>query len=290
MIITRRFQAMGTQFTFVVEATAEAAAQSLADAEQVVQRLEAKFSRFRPDSELSLLNRTGCAQPSEDLRALTQLALDARADTGGRFDPTIGTAVIAAGYDRTFDDLPTDVGSSRPPVPHTRDVEIDATRGTITLGAHVALDLGGIAKGYAAEMAAAVLYDAGPCLVNAGGDIALRGAPMSGTWLIGVLTPEGDVTLALRDGAVATSGRDRRHWRSDGRSRHHIIDPLTDQPAQTDVMRITVVADTAVTAETRATALFMLGGDAAIANARAFGVAAIVVTERGQTLMTGVSE
>lgn len=288
-MVTHRFQAMGTRFVFVVDAPAEAATRSFNDAERVVRRLEAKLSRFRPDSELSLLNRTGRAAVSDDLRLLTQLALDARAETGGRFDPTVGGAVIAAGYDRTFDDLPADVGRVGPAARHSGQVEIDEATGTIALGAQVTLDLGGIAKGYAAEMAAAVLHDAGPCLVNAGGDIATRGVPASGSWSIGVPTPDGELTIGLCDGAVATSGRDRRQWHSNGRPKHHIIDPHTDQPAQSDVMRITVVAENAVAAETHATALFMVGADDAIDEAQALGVAAIVVTATGRTLVTGVA-
>jgi FAD:protein FMN transferase len=288
-VVTHRFHAMGTRFVFVVDAPAEAVTRSLIDAERIVHRLEAKLSRFRPDSELSLLNRTGRAIVSDDLRLLTQLALDARTDTGGRFDPTVGGAVIAAGYDRTFDELPADVGRVRPPVRHSGEVEIDEATGMIALGALVTLDLGGIAKGYAAEMAAAILHDAGPCLVNAGGDIAIRGVPASGSWSIGVPTPDGELRIGLREGAVATSGRDRRRWHSDGRLKHHIIDPDTDQPAHSDVVRITVVAETAVAAETRATALFMVGADDAIDEARALGVAAIVVAATGRTLVTGVA-
>jgi FAD:protein FMN transferase len=289
MMITHRFAAMGTQFEFVVQATPQAAAQPIADAEGVVHALEARLSRFRPDSELSLLNRAGHARVSDDLYALTQLALDARDDTGGRFDPTIGGAIAAAGYDHSFDDMPTDVGPTRQPVRHTRGVAIDGASGTITLDEHVALDLGGIAKGYAAEMAAGILADAGPCLVNAGGDIALRGTPKSGAWTVGVETPDGDLTLALNDGAVATSGRDRRNWRSEGRLQHHIIDPATDQPARSDVLRITVVAGNAVEAEAHATALFLVGSADAVDEAEALGLTAIVVTDAGRTLVTGVA-
>jgi thiamine biosynthesis lipoprotein len=288
MMITHRFAAMGTDFEFIIEATPHAAAQPIADAESVVHGLEARLSRFRPDSELSLLNSTGRAQVSDDLFVLTQLALDAREDTGGRFDPTIGEAVAAAGYDHSFDAMPADVGPARRPVRHTRGVEIDGASGTITLDEHVALDLGGIAKGYAAEMAAEILADAGPCLVNAGGDIALRRAPTSGPWSIGVETPDGNLTLALRDGAVATSGRDRRNWRSEGRLQHHIIDPATDQPARSDVLRITVVAGNAVEAEMHATALFLAGSADAVEEAEALGLTAIVVTDAGRTLITGV--
>lgn len=288
-MVTHEFRAMGTRFAFVVDSPAGDAAGPIADAERVVHRLEARLSRFRPDSELSRLNRAGRARVGDDLRAVTRLALDARDDTGGRFDPTVGVAVVAAGYDRSFDELAADVGPTAPPVRHDRCVVVDDALETITLGAQVALDLGGIAKGYAAEMAAAVLHDAGPCLVNAGGDIATRGTPASGAWTVGVPTADGEVTVGLQGGAMATSGRDRRVWLSAGAARHHIIDPRTDHPAQSDVVRLTVVGQDAVEAETLATALFMVGGDAAIDEARSLGVPLIVVTEAGHTLTTGVA-
>ena len=92
---------------------------------------------------------------------------------------------------------------------------------TIELEPGFRLDLGGIAKGYAVDRAAELLADAGPCLVNAGGDLAARGR----SWPVGVETADGQITLALEDGAIATSGRDRRRWRRAGAEAHHLIDP-----------------------------------------------------------------
>jgi thiamine biosynthesis lipoprotein len=97
------------------------------------------------------------------------------------------------------------------------------------------------------------------------------------------------MTIALRDCALATSGRDRRRWSSQGIVQHHIIDPQTDLPARGDVLRVTVIAENAVEAETRATALFMVGSAQAFDEAQARGIAAIIVTEAGQTLMTEVA-
>ena len=93
----------------------------------------------------------------------------------------------------------------------------------IELGPNVRIDLGGIGKGYAAARAAQLLSPAGPALVNAGGDIAVVG----GSWPVGVQTADGDLTLQLSSGALATSGRDRRRWRRNGRELHHLIDPKT---------------------------------------------------------------
>ena len=95
--------------------------------------------------------------------------------------------------------------------------------------------------------------DDGPCLVNAGGDIAVRG----GAWPVAV---SDDLTVELTRGAIATTGRDRRRWRRAGEEYHHLIDPCTGRPAETDLLGVTVVADTAVEAEVLAKVAF-LGGE-----------------------------
>src|SRR5581483_11075717 len=132
------------------------------------------------------------------------------------------------------------------------------------------------AKGYAAERAADLLALAGPCLVNAGGDIAVRG----GDWRIGVAD---DVTLALTAGGVATSGRDRRRWRRGDRELHHLIDPETGEPAETDLLRVTAVADDATQAEVAAKWLFLLGED----DAANMGVPCVLVRADGTIRLAG---
>jgi thiamine biosynthesis lipoprotein len=147
----------------------------------------------------------------------------------------------------------------------------------------VRLDLGGIGKGYAADRAADILAAAGPCLVNAGGDIATRG----GTWPVGVETTVGTITLEVTGAAVATSGTDRRTWRRNGTTLHHLIDPRTGAPARSDVVRVTVVAPDAVAAEIAATSLFLAGADGAAAEADAAQLPAVIVDTRGRTLLAG---
>ena len=189
---------------------------------------------------------------------VVELALAARERTGGRFDPTVHDAVVAAGYDRSFEDVvpESDVRCQAPAVAGG-GVSVDGSR--IALEPGVRIDLGGIGKGYAAERAAELLALAGPCLVNAGGDVATRG----GSWPVGVETAGAPLTLELAGAALATSGRDRRRWRRGGRELHHLIDPRTGAPSETDLLRVTVVAPDAVEAEVAAKALFLAGADAA---------------------------
>ncbi len=216
MIERRAFRAMGTEVELLVDASDAEEALDAAEAE--FHRLEAILTRFRPESELSRLNEGGEIEAGDDLLRVTDLALAAREETGGRFDPTVHDAVVAAGYDRTFDELPSD-GAAVSGADCVGTVRLDGRR--IELDPGVRLDFGGIGKGYAAERAADLLAAAGPCLVNAGGDIAVRG----GAWPIGIETGGETLTVELTGGALATSGRDRRRWRRGGRELHHLIDP-----------------------------------------------------------------
>jgi thiamine biosynthesis lipoprotein len=275
----RTFRAMGTDIELLVEA--EGANDALDAAEGEFHRLEALLSRFRDDSELSQLNRDGSIDAGPDLLRVVELALAARERTSGRFDPTVHDAVVAAGYDRTFDELPADGAGELVPVPAGGGVRIEGCR--IELEPGVRIDLGGIGKGYAAERAAEPLATAGPCLVSAGGDIATR----AGSWPVGVETEGGTITLELSGRALATSGQDRRTWRRGGRAMHHLIDPRTGAPATSDIVRITVVATDAVDAEVLATSLFLAGVDGAAAEADAAGIPAVIVGADGRTLLAG---
>ena len=274
----RTFRAMGTEIDLLVDASGATAA--LSAAEDEFHRLEAILSRFRQDSELSLLNRAGRLDAGPDLLRVTELALAAREDTGGRFDPTVHDAVVAAGYDRTFESIAADG-----PEPEARacggEVRID--RGAIELDDGVRLDFGGIGKGYAADRAAEVLAIAGPCLVNAGGDIAVR----DGAWPIAVQTATGSLTVELTSGALATSGRDRRRWQRGGRELHHLIDPATGTSAGGDLVRTTVVASDAVVAEVWAKALFLVGEEAGAAEADLLRLPSVFVSTGGTTRLAG---
>jgi thiamine biosynthesis lipoprotein len=288
-MLRHSFQAMGTDVELLVEADDEAAGRrALLAAEVEVKRLEGILSRFRPDSELSRLNDEGALDAGPDLLRVADAAVSARDRSGGRVDPTVHDAVVAAGYDRSFP-LPPDRtrASAGPPPRCGGEVRIDRRRGRIELGPEVRIDLGGIAKGDAAEQACRALASAGPCLASIGGDLAVRGVPDEGSWTVGVETPGGSLTLALTSGGLATSGRDRRHWRQGGKPRHHLIDPATGRPAQTDLLRVTAVAADAVEAEVHAKSLILAGSRAALAEAEEKGIPCVLVAESGAVHLGG---
>lgn len=280
---------MGTKVElFLAREPDRGSSEALDGAEREFERLEALLSRFRPDSELSQLNAAGRLVVGEDMLAVVELALEARERTSGRFDPTVHDALVQAGYDRTFEEvLQEGHAPAAPPARCGGGVTVDRAYGRIELEAGVRLDLGGIGKGYAADRAAAILSEAGPALVDAGGDIAAIGRPDAIGWRVGIETPAVTMTLALGDGAVATSGRDRRRWRRNGVEQHHLIDPATGRPASGDLLRATVVARTAVEAETLAKSFFLAGERTAIAEAEATRVPCVLVTDDERTVVAG---
>jgi thiamine biosynthesis lipoprotein len=281
-MLHRSFRAMGTEMELLLDADSNA---PLAGAEEELRRLESLLSRFLPGSELSRLNAAGSLDVGPELLELAELALAARERTDGRFDPTVHDALVAAGYDRPFDLL--DPASRPVDTPRARcagAVAVDRHAGRIALEPGYRLDLGGIAKGWAADHVVAFLSESGPALVNAGGDVSAAGA----AWPVGVETPAGTLTLELEAGGIATSGRDRRVWQRDGEERHHVIDPVTGEPATSDVLTVTVAATSAAEAEVLATSLFLAGSlERAAAEADAKAIPAVVVGAGGEVRLAG---
>ena len=154
-MLRRSFRAMGTDVELLLDAPAgEHAERALDRAEAEFERLEQILSRFRADSELSRLNREGrIDDASPDLVRVAELSLVAREQTGGLFDPTVHDALVAAGYDRSFEEVPTDAPAiEQDGVRCGGAVRVDGR--SIELAHGTRLDLGGIAKGYAVDRVA----------------------------------------------------------------------------------------------------------------------------------------
>ena len=242
---------------------------ALAAARDEVAACERELSRFDPASDLSRLNAAGGRWTPVGRRLLEvlDLALRAREDTGGRFDPTVLPALAAAGYDRSFELLEEREAGSADDWRAGTAIELDARNGRARLEHGSSVDLGGIGKGYAAGRALDALLFASPALagglVDLGGDIAVRGeSPEGGPWLIAVSDPrragETLAVLALDSGGVATSGRDARRF-GPARSLHHLIDPETGESALGGPLTVTVVGPDPVAAEVHATTLAIAG-------------------------------
>ncbi len=311
---SHHFRAMGTEVAMWVWNDNEQRARgALLAAERFFAQTEARLSRFRPDSELSRLNRAA-GRPfvaSRLLYALVESALVWRRRTGGIFDPTILNALLAAGYDRPFAAIQAEQAAEHSAAAagggagdeFATQAAAQVTAEAIQLGPQqqiilpsgLRLDLGGIAKGWAVQQAAQRLGMWGACLVDAGGDIAAVGAPPAQSWVVSVADPqlpEQEIAvLGLRNEAVATSSRAHRQWRHAGRPAHHLIDPSTGAPAETTILSATVVAPRLPDAEIYAKTALILGETAGLAYLHQIpGISAILVTEDGRHLMSGEFE
>ena len=288
------FAAMGTAVTVQLPDGVDVATLS-GQVESLFTRVERSCTRFRQDSDLMRSNKDPAAvhQVAPECASIVAAAYDAYAMTGGLFDPRILQDLVAAGYDRTFDDLPaeTRTASANPscqPDTTTWTPRVDTRHATIELGPDP-IDLGGIGKGWCVDAAAALLATEVPSfLVNAGGDLAAWGdGPDGDGWTAAVEDPN-DPTLSLAvlqmwASSCATSSTGRRRWVQDGELRHHLIDPRTGRPATGGLQSVTVIADSTVTAEVWSKSL-LIGGDDVIADVcRVQDLAAYWVRTDGQT-------
>ncbi len=270
MIQKFEFRAMGSRILVAVDSTDGDVLETVHQVPLWFDHWEAIFSRFRPNSELSQLNRSN-GKPfsaSQDLMDVLLLAKKMREISQGTVTPLVLDALIHSGYDADFDAisaLPQILRSGDIPLPPASlDFELDPVTNQVRLPVGVHLDLGGFAKGWSAQTAMIQLSAMAPCLVNAGGDIAISGAQSDGApWLIGVenpLIPDENIALVQVAGkGVATSGKDYRHWLVNEQVQHHLIDPWTGLPAVSDVFSATVIAADVMLAET-ASKTAVIGG------------------------------
>ncbi len=295
------FRAMGSQIDVLLDT--QETCDHLAQVPTWFAAWEQQVSRFRADSELVQLNHhTGQWMPvSPVLYDILQLAIWAAYESDGLVTPTLLHALEASGYDRSFETLSSRDGSCTVlPVPQTshytiadwRAIELNPHTRSVRVPANVRLDLGGFAKGWAAQQTMHKLASFAPVLVNAGGDIAVSGLRTDGSrWPVGVdnpADPDQQLELLMIDrGGIATSGRDFRRWQHNGLWQHHILDPRTGRPALTDLLSVTVIAPTACEAEMAARVALILGSHAALSwfEARP-GLAGLLVTEAGSVMQS----
>ncbi len=270
------FRAMNTRiYTWLYTSTPNST-DILLDVQDTFDSMEQRLSRFIPYSELSQLNNhTGdefIASPI--LFSAVQSALWAATATGGLFDPTILPDLEAAGYDRSFEK----VERHQPPLNGngTHATRLNFTHVTlkpynrgIAKPDGLKLDLGGMGKGWTVDRVADRLLTLGAFLVNAGGDIYAYGAPPNcTTWTITLPHPPGAptpvTTLHVANRAVATSSIIRRRWMRGNTPQHHLIDPRTGKPADTDLLTVTVIASRVAVAEVYAKVALILGAKAGL--------------------------
>ena len=267
--LERRFRAMGSDVHVVVVG---GSVDTLDRAVERIEQLESRWSRFRADSEVTMLNNDAgrAVAVSPDTRLLVDRSIEAWRLTGGSFDPTLLDDLRRAGYDRSFETLGDE--SNRWAVsprdrsidaPGCTDIRIDEVTVTIPIG--IGFDAGGIGKGLAADLVATELIAEGVdgVCINIGGDLRVIGESPSGEgWTLAIEHPLATAPVALvglAEGAIATSSVLRRTWTIDGQTRHHLIDPATGEPSESDLALASVIAGEGWKAEVLAKAALLRG-------------------------------
>jgi thiamine biosynthesis lipoprotein len=292
------FHALGTEVMVALPGVPEALGLALAgEVAAHFAKEEQRFSRFRQDSELSALNASEgpCAVSAPMFEALLA-ARRAWELTGGVFDATVGGALVAAGYDRSFAPgaLDRERPGARAPRASFADVVLEASARTVTRPPRVLFDLAGLVKGRVVDEAARLLPS--PAVVEAGGDARFVGnGPDGRGWPVDVEDPRDPsatvLSLVVGEGAVATSAPNRRRWRVGARIAHHLVDPRTGAPAESGLAQVTVVADRVEQADVLAKTAFILGPEAGRAFLERQGdVLGVLVRDDGTVEVVGSRE
>lgn len=291
--VRREFFAMDTVIT--LEAYGDSAALDAAQAE--ILRLEQLFSIGEPQSDVAQLNAQGTLTLSPETAALLAEAREISEASGGALDVTIGPVVRLWGW---YDGVPAvpdaaELAAALALVDFER-LRLDGQEATLELPG-MAVDLGGIAKGFAAASAAKVLQDQGitSALLNLGGNIRAVGAKPDGSpWIVGIADPQDPAgyccTVEATDCAVVASGDYQRYFTQDGQTYHHIFDPETGYPAETGLRSVTVLCENDTWADGLSTALFVLGlqDGAALWRSCPVDFEAVFLTDDGISITEGL--
>ncbi len=251
-----------------------------------------RFSRFSQNNELWYFNESEGGAVTEELFDLLSHAEKHFQESGRLIDPSILPILESEGYHGAYrGNIPID-GSG------LLGLVLDRATRSAQKPRDLKLDFGGFGKGYIVDRIANRLAERYPhVLVDAGGDIATRGSDVGrgeSGWIIAVEQPTtrelSGILLRISNEAVATSGKNRRTWKSDGAERHHLIDPLTRKPSTSDLLSVTVIAPDCENADVTAKTLFLLGKDRAIEKAETEAIPMISFDESGHVTINSHME
>ncbi|HEY7023271.1 MAG TPA: FAD:protein FMN transferase [Ktedonobacterales bacterium] len=251
ILVERRQQIMATGMSVHVAVPPEnekCAERAISDCLAWLEEIGRSLTRFDPTSEVSQLNQAAGAWHaiSDTLYTVVEQSVAAAEATNGLFHPATLPALEAAGYDRDYGEIARrEIGKtvSSPSLVDWREIALDPVRRRVRLPVGARLDLGGIVKGWAADVALERFFaDFENVLINASGDMRARGGAQPGEfWALGIGDPhtpsDGEdearnvAVVTLGQGGTATSGATERWWYAGGVARHHLIDPRTGQPA-----------------------------------------------------------
>lgn len=257
-----------------------------------VNEIEKRMSAFLPSSDLSRIREKageGFQPIHGDTFRLLQKAVEFGRQTQGAFDITINPLVQLWGINKKGDFIPSEAEIQKAlAFVHYQSVHLDRRSTSCSLAKKgQSIDLGGIAKGFAADEVRKILIENGvqSALINLGGNIAAVGnRPDGSPWKIGIqnpLAPRGEhaACLSVSNQTVVTSGCNERFFIKGGIRYHHILDPRTGKPAQSSVLSVTAVGDNSVHADALTTAFFILGPEKSFPLMREFHVEAVFIMD-----------
>lgn len=271
-LVRRGFQAMGTEVSFaVLSDDDEGAVRAITAAFDEIKRIENLMTTWRDDSEVSRINQQAGVAPvqvSPETLEVIEAAQQSAKRSGGAFDITFYAMRGLWKFDEDLEPKvpPAAAIKKRLALIDYRKLIVDHDKRTVFLSSPgMAINLGGIAKGYAVDRAVAILRRAGfnDAIVQAGGDLMCAGSKNGAPWVTGIRDPRGarsDVfaKMMLINHAFSTAGDYERFFVLGGKRYHHIIDPKTGYPA-TRSRSVTIYAPSALLADAVDDAVFILG-------------------------------
>jgi len=291
------FYAFGTMNQIQVED--DISMEILDQMEETALKLDDLLSVFKPNSEISRINENAGLRPtkvSPDTIKLLERSLYFSCISKGTFDITIRPAVKLWSIGHKEQHIPTQQELKE--ISHLIDYSklyIDAVPGSAYLRKKgQAIDLGGIAKGYAADLIREKLRKAGvkSCILNFGGTILTIGQKMNGSsWRVGVQNPlakrgQSVGTVELKNAALVTSAVNERFFIKEGVRYHHLLDPITLGPAQSGVLSVSATGASAMDLDALTTALFVMGMEKGIEFAKNLGIEVLYLLDNGNIYAT----
>lgn len=306
VLLERRWTVMGTYAEAEIHAfDAKSAENMMEKVRTAFERVDSEMSNWKQDSMLNQVNRDArkgpVKVPSADLYRCIRLAYEYAKNTAGAFDPTVGRLVQAYGFRPVRPRVPGE-GELAAALSHSGWEKLQVfpeSRSVRFLDSRLELDLGGIAKGYAIDVAARnfALPGIRSGLIDLGGTVYAWGVPEEGAeWQVGIRDPElpggSTGTILLNNRAVATSAIYESSFTVDGVTYGHILDPRTGRPANTDIIAASVISDSAAEADALSTAFFVAGSQESatmLQRARRIEAILLVSGEDGPVLMVSAS-
>lgn len=237
--------------------------------QQRIAELDAQLDATDENSEINQLNQKGTAKVSDDTADILERSLQLSGELGQAFDITVYPAVKAWGFPSGDYHIPTDEELKKLAA-RIDDTAIKSDHHTFTLPEGAMLDLGAVAKGYAADQCDTILKEghAAAAVLNLGGTIRLYGKKPDGSrFSVGIADPDNPAGyfgyLSCDGGTVATSGGYERYFEKDGKRYIHILDPTTAKPVENGTLSVTILCDDGTAADALSTALFVMGLDKA---------------------------